>query len=315
MSDVLTNVLRHLSVRGSVTGELALGSPWGLEVPPYEGATYHLVVRGSCYVVLEGETLELSAGDMILFANGPAHRLVHHPDGAVQSFEDFMATARCAESGRGCRLFTDDSEGPRTHIICGSFNFGHDGTHLRAHLPSHILLRGEDDAVMGRLAQSLRSIVHEARSDEPGAQIALDRLVDLLFVQTVRAWLRAQPPEGPSWLGALSDSKIARALALLHAQPARVWTVDTLAREVGMSRSGFAARFRKLVGVPPLRYLMGWRMTLAAERLLGDEACTIGEVARSVGYESEAAFTVTFKKRFDAPPATWRRRQLSDRVV
>ena len=311
MSDVLTDVLRHLSVRGSITGELALGSPWGLQVPAHDGATYHLVVRGSCYVVLDGETLALSTGDMILFADGTAHRLVDEPDGAVLSFEAFMATARCFESGRGCRLYTDDCEGARTHIICGAFNFGHDGEHLRAHLPDRILLRGEDDAVMGRLGQSLRLIVHEARSDEPGAQIALERLVDLLFVQTVRAWLRAQPPETPSWLRALSDSRIARALELLHEEPARAWTVDTLARQVGMSRSGFAARFSKLVGVPPLRYLMGWRMTLAAERLLADVSSSVGEVARSVGYESEAAFTVTFKKRFHAPPATWRRSQLA----
>ena len=309
MADVLTDVLRHLPVRGSVTGELALGSPWGLEVPVHDGATYHVVVQGSCYVVLDGETLALSAGDMILFANGPAHRLVDRPDSTALSFDAFMASARCSESGRGCRLFTDDCEGARTHIICGAFNFGHDGEHIRAHLPDRILLRGEDDAVMGRLGQSLRSIVHEARSDEPGAQIALDRLVDLLFVQTVRAWLRAQPPQAPSWLGALSEPKIARALELLHEAPARAWTVQTLAREVGMSRSGFAARFRKLVGVPPLRYLMRWRMTLAAERLLADMTSSIGEVARSVGYESEAAFSVTFKKRFNAPPATWRRSQ------
>ncbi len=311
MSDVLTDVLRHLPVRGSVTGELALGSPWGLEVPAHGGATFHLVCRGSCYVVLDGQTLALSAGDMILFARGGAHTLADQPAGTVLSFEAFMENARCSRSGRGCRLYTDDCEGDRTHIICGAFHFGQDGEHLRAPLPDHILLRGDDDAVMGRLGQSLRSIVHEARSAEPGAQIALDRLVDLLFVQTVRTWLRAQPPQAPSWLSALSDSRIARALELLHDDPARAWTVDTLAREVGMSRSGFAARFSTLVGVPPLRYLMKWRMTLAAERLMADASSTIGEVARSVGYESEAAFTVTFKKRFQAPPATWRRSQVA----
>jgi len=102
------------------------------------------------------------------------------------------------------------------------------------------------------------------------------------------------PPQAPSWLGALSDSRTARALGLLHDEPARAWTVNTLAREVGMSRSGFAARFSKLVGVPPLQYLMGWRMTLAAELPLADTSSTISDVARSVGYDSEAAFTVTF---------------------
>ena len=308
--DVLSDVLRNLPVRGGLTGELEVGSPWGIRIPVLDDAKFHIVSRGGCYLHHAGETLSLASGDVVLFPHGSAHSLVDHPSTVPQDFDVFVRNAqKSGDSRRGSRFFLGGGDGARTTIICGKFHFDGVGDHLLGVLPERILVRSQDDPRFGWLDQSLRFIVGEAQGNEPGAQIAIDRLVDLLFVQTVRSWLRGQSSCGPGWIGALSDPKIAEALSILHDAPEHAWTVDTLGRAVGMSRSGFAARFTRLIGKPPLRYLMGWRMTLAAQRLRADASATVGEIARSVGYESEAAFSEVFKRHFQAPPASWRRNQ------
>lgn len=177
---------------------------------------------------------------------------------------------------------------------------------MRSVLPPLILLRRDEMADVGWLEDSLRFITREAKNSEPGSQLALDRLLDLLFVQIVRAWLQTKPAVDAGWLGALSHPQVGQALRRLHQEPERDWTVNELAREVGMSRSGFAAHFSSLVGEPPLRYLVGWRMRLAAQRLVHSDD-TVGLVANSLGYRSEAAFGSVFKKHFGAPPGRWRR--------
>jgi len=305
--DVLSDVLHHLPVRGTVTGECELRAPWGFVVPEQDHAFFHIISRGDCYLIRDGDVLSLSPGDLVLVPHGGSHCLVDEPTRDAVRL-DALVRAESTVTQRGCRRFVGGSEGATTTIICGHFSFAPGGHLLRTHLPDLIHLRTLDDPAVSWLEQSLRAIAREARSDEPGAQMAVDRLVDLLFVQALRAWLRPLPPAArPGWLGGLADTKLAEALRLLHEAPAKSWTVDALGRAVGMSRSGFAARFAKLVGEPPLRYLMRWRMTLAAQRLRLDPAVSVGEVARSVGYESEAAFTTIFKRYHDAPPASWRR--------
>lgn len=305
--DVLSDVLHHLPVQGTVTGECELRAPWGFVAPKRDEASFHIISRGGCYLVRGDDVLSLAPGDLVLVPHGASYNLVDEPTRDVVRF-DALVRSESEVTQRGCRRFVGGSEGATTTIICGHFSFAPGGEHLRVHLPELIHLRTSDDPAVGWLEQSLRSIAREARSDEAGAQMAVDRLVDLLFVQALRAWLRPlSASDRPGWLGALADAKLGEALRLVHASPAKPWTVDMLGRAVGMSRSGFAARFAKVVGEPPLRYLMRWRMTLAARRLRMDPAVSIGEVARSVGYESEAAFSTIFKRYHDAPPAAWRR--------
>lgn len=307
--DVLSDVLHHLPVRGSVTGEAELGAPWGFVVPKQDDASFRIISRGGCYLVHDGDVLSLAAGDLVLFPHGAPHSLVDEPTRDAVHF-DAQVRADPNAHQRGCCRYVSDSDGPTTTMICGDFSFAPGGLHLRAHLPEVIHLRTSDDPTVGWLDQSLRFLSRESRSAEPGAQMAVDRLVDLLFVQALRAWLRLLSPSArPGWLGALADARIGEALRLLHEAPAKPWTVDALSQAVGMSRSGFAARFATLVGEPPLRYLMGWRMTLAAQRLRVDAFASVSEVASSVGYESEAAFSTIFKRYHNAPPSLWRREQ------
>jgi AraC-like DNA-binding protein len=137
----------------------------------------------------------------------------------------------------------------------------------------------------------------------------LRRLTDILFIQIVRQWLETQSAETQSWLGALRDPQIGKALGLIHQAPQDAWTVATLATAVAMSRSAFAARFAQLVGEPPLQYLTRWRMSQAT-RLLGDQQLGLVEIANRVGYESEVTFSKAFKRQLGVAPGTWRRVQL-----
>jgi AraC-like DNA-binding protein len=134
----------------------------------------------------------------------------------------------------------------------------------------------------------------------------LAKLSELLFVEALRQYIETLPPGQTGWLAGLRDRFVGRALALLHEEPARAWTVDDLARQVGLSRSALADRFVELVGQPPMQYLTHWRLSLAAQQLLsGSRALT--HIAEGVGYDSEAAFNRAFKREFGVPPATWRR--------
>jgi AraC-like DNA-binding protein len=163
------------------------------------------------------------------------------------------------------------------------------------------------DATPEWLEHTLRYLAAEALNEAPGREIALSRLVDLLFVQTIRHWLAESKGAPLGWIGAARDPRIATAITRMHEQPAEPWDVDRLARAVGMSRSRFADRFVDLVGETPSRYLTRWRVHRAA-RLLQAPGATVAPVAPLVGYESEAAFSRAFKRYAGVAPAAFRRK-------
>jgi AraC family transcriptional regulator, alkane utilization regulator len=156
------------------------------------------------------------------------------------------------------------------------------------------------------LEGSLRHSLAEAVSTRPGADVVLARLSEVLFVETLLRYIEGLPPGQTGWLAGLRDPLVGHALKLLHREPARAWTVDELAHEVGCSRSVLAERFTQYLGQPPIQYLTRWRLTLAASRLRSGSA-SLARVAEAVGYESEAAFNRAFKREFGVPPARWRR--------
>ena len=163
-------------------------------------------------------------------------------------------------------------------------------------------------AKIGWLGQFTQLAVAEATDKRSGGEGVLARLSELMFVEAVRRHLDSMPNEQTGWLAGLRDRFVGRALTLLHGKPAHSWTVEELAREVGLSRSSFAERFMHLVGQPPMQYLTAWRMQIAV-RMLSDGVESVAKVAEDVGYESEAAFNRTFKKLVGTPPATWRRQR------
>jgi AraC-like DNA-binding protein len=166
--------------------------------------------------------------------------------------------------------------------------------------------RGESRANQW-LSATVRFLEKETRDPSLGSETIITRLIDVIFVEAVRAWLKHQPQGAAGWLGALRDPPIGVALGLLHKTPEKQWTVPKLAAQVGMSRSPFAARFAELIGRSPMSYLKRWRLQLAAKLLL-EQTLSLSEIAERVGYESTAAFSRMFKREFGAAPAQYRRK-------
>jgi AraC-like DNA-binding protein len=177
---------------------------------------------------------------------------------------------------------------------------------LLAALPREIHCSGRDPAGNARLSQFYQMAVAESHEQRIGSESVLAKISELMFIEVVRRYLETLPAEQTGWLAGLRDRHVGQALSLLHGQPARDWTLDELAREVGLSRSALAERFTLFVGLPPIQYLAKWRMQMAAG-LLTDGQASIAQIAGEVGYDSEAAFSRAFKKIVGIPPATWRK--------
>jgi AraC-like DNA-binding protein len=206
-------------------------------------------------------------------------------------------------------LFTIRHGGNGTCIrmVCGFIGCDDaESNPVLASLPSALKLNLEQ----GGAAEWIRSTFHyaaeEVAAGRPGSETVLAKLSELLFVETVRRYVENLPDSQTGWLAGLRDTYVARAMALLHRDLARAWTVDELGREVGLSRSALADRFIRLIGVPPMHYLGNWRMQVAMQKLR-DTSASLAQVADMVGYESEAAFSRAFKKAVGTAPATWRR--------
>ena len=319
--DTLSDVLRSVRLTGAVFFDVETRAPWVAESPHAREIAdsvlpgvqhvipYHVVTSGSGYAALIGEPpIRLEAGDVIVLPHGDAHVMSSEP--GLRGKVD-IATYRPPPEMPLPVLFRPGPEGPReTSLVCGflgcdiaPFN------PLIACLPRVL----HDSASRGRrdnwLAQFVHHAVVEAREARAGGACMLSKLSELMFVEVVRRHLESLPEGRTGWLSGLRDPQIGRALASLHERPSHAWTLESLAHAAAMSRSAFADRFGDLVGAPPMRYLAQWRMQLASTLLArGDR--TLPEIAREVGYQSEAAFSRAFKKLVGASPGNWRKRSL-----
>jgi AraC-like DNA-binding protein len=302
-ADVLTEVLSTLGIEGRVFCRSELSAPWSLALSPGGFAHFHVLERGEAWIRPEGESaaIPLASGDLVILSHGGGHVLCDNPQTPPVPLDRLLP-----ENQAGHPVIRHGGGGAETQLICGSFQFENAvESPLLSLLPSLIHLRGHGSEAEEWLASTLRLLAFEARQARPGAKAVISRLTEIIFVQAVRAWMENQPAGQGGWLGALRDPQIGAALELIHREPERSWSVSTLAREVAMSRSPFAARFTALVGEPPLAYLTRWRMHRAA-RLLQSDNLPVGEVAERVGYESAAAFSKAFKRRFDMAPSAYR---------
>jgi AraC-like DNA-binding protein len=319
--DVLSDVLRAVHLTGAVYFDFELSSPWVAEAPPAREIAahvmpaaqrvieYHLVARGACWGSIVGEPpLRLSAGDLILFPQGDRHVLSSEP--GLRSAPDESLYARPTtplplvyERGGG---------GPnRARIVCCFLGCDERPFNpLLAALPRTIHLSGAgSEGTGGWLATLLDIAVREASTARAGRDNILARLSELMFVGAIRRYVETLPVAETGWLAGLRDPVVGQALAALHAHLTRPWTVEDLARAVGVSRSVLADRFTAMVGQPPMQYLALWRMQSASRLLIEGES--VAKTASGVGYESEAAFSRAFKRLVGASPATWRRASLS----
>lgn len=299
--DALTDILQSCRLQGTVFSQAWCQAPWAVRAEQLPHGVFHAVIEGGCYALpdLKGVApIRLELGDVLFLPRGTAHVMCDAPGRAP---EPIGARTRRVED-RSVAELRIDGPGPRTGLICGSLRFeAGQGHPLLEVLPP--VLRVEAGAGLGPIVTLIR---RELEAAEAGAETVIARLTDVLLVSALRAWLAQVPLGEAGWMSGLTDPGVARALGLMHRRPAEDWTVDALARRVGMSRSAFAARFVERVGESPGQYLLRWRMHLARQALRR-EPITLAEVAGRVGYSSEFAFSKAFKRVTGQSPDAWRR--------
>ena len=315
--DPLSQILKALRLEAGIFFDAEFTTPWCVDSAPGREdarhilpraehvAIYHLLVEGSCRARLpeEAAAIELAAGDLILFPHGDGHLLgsdVRRPALRAETL------VKASPEG-GLARIVHGGGGDRTRFICGYVAC--DSRLCRpmiGALPRMVRVPLGDRASASWMAKTLQHAADESRAPRAGTDAVLTKLSELLFVEALRCYLETVPEQERSWLAGLRDPHVSQALGLMHADPAREWTVNDLGREVGLSRSALAERFTLLIGEPPMQYLTRWRLALGA-RALKDGSEPVIHVAQQVGYESEAAFNRAFKREFGMPPAAWRR--------
>jgi AraC-like DNA-binding protein len=317
-ADALSEVLRAVRLTGAVFFAVDARAPWVAETPAGRDLgphimpgvehviQYHVLTAGTCWAgIVDEAPIQLSAGDVIVFPHGDPHVLSSAPGMRARPNYDAL------EQGRTSRLPIPLHEGPGggpkvAEVICGflgcdarPFNPLLDTLPRMLHVP-----RG---ATSGGLVEPfIKLALAESSAHNAGGECVLARLSELLFVEVVRRYVAGLPAENAGWLAGLRDDSVGRALGHLHRRPAHGWTLEELAREIGVSRSVLAERFAFFVGVPPMQYLAQWRMQLAAT-LLSTTSHGLAEIAERVGYGCEAALSRAYKRWVGVAPADWRR--------
>ncbi|OPG11846.1 AraC family transcriptional regulator [Microbispora sp. GKU 823] len=311
--DVLSDLLHRAHARNALVRQLIQRPPWALAFTGAPPLTVVAALGGHASVRLDDAgvaPVRLAPGDIALIGGAHAHTIADDPSTPPQAV--IHGDRKHVAGGGGGTAGAHRSLGPRTYgdglpgatiMLRGACELrGEAGVRLLRMLPPLAVVPAGP-----RTRAALELLATEVARDEPGQDAVLHRLLDLVLVLALRAWCAGPEAPLPSWHRALADPAVGEALRLLHDRPAHRWTVAELAAGAGMSRAAFAARFRSMVGEPPLTYLTGWRMTLGAD-LLTDTDATVAAVAREVGYEDAFAFSVAFKRAHGVSPSAWRRR-------
>lgn len=302
--DPLGEALHFLRMSGTFYCRSELTAPWGLALPARKGClSFHVVTSGHCWLEVDGESRLLEPGDLALVPHGMGHRLTSEP-GAPAARIDELPHEHVSER---YAILRHGGGGAATSLVCGAVRFEHPAAHhLVALLPGVLHLQASSAAEREWVRSTMRFMAAEAKELRPGGDTVITRLADLLVIQAIRAWIAEDPAAQTGWLRAVQDRQIGRAIARIHREPARRWSVASLAAEVGMSRSAFAARFTTVVGEPVMHYVARWRMHVAVTSL-EDNGAGVGELASRLGYQSEAAFSRAFKRFVGVAPGAVRR--------
>lgn len=326
-SDPLTEALHFLRLEGIFYCRSELTTPFGAHLPPMPGCLwFHVATEGSCLLVDSGgRSHRLDAGTMAVLPRAVGHELVDaaEPESLVAAAggrlpsvldlpQDYIspqyAILRHGGGGRPIRM------------VCAAVKVANPAARgLLDVLPEVLVVdpsaarpagaSGDivpPAATLDAVPALLEIVAAETSHPAPGGEAVVTRVCDILTITAIRTWLDTDPSARTGWLGALRDPRIGRAVALIHREPERPWTVADLAGAVAMSRSAFAARFREVVGRGPIEYLTGWRMRVATD-LLAEEQLTVASVAERLGYASEAAFSRAYRRHTGTPPGAVRR--------
>ena len=309
--DPITDIFQTLHITAVVHSRLEATAPWGLtraasepektdstghRIAPSELAHFGMVSRGNCWLSVEGiaEPMPLTGGDCFLLAPGSAYTLSDDPRTRAKSF--------CEVARPDGNVIHYGGGGASTTIISGFLSFDKPSLKpVTQLLPSLILIKADQARTLA-LHTTLQLIASEMAEQAPGSEVAAGRLAEVLFIQTIRTHIASGAESCKrGWLRAIFDPQIGVALKSVHENVNQPWTVDSLAAAAGMSRSAFALRFKELLGQTPLEYVTEWRMQKAIQ-LLQQPDKKLLEVAQSVGYNSDAAFSKAFKRVVGLPP-------------
>ncbi|WGS54946.1 AraC family transcriptional regulator (plasmid) [Paraburkholderia sp. D15] len=297
--DPLSQVIGLLRPRELSWRMIVVHEPWAIQFPAVDAVVFGQMIEGTCTLERGEVRLPLGPGDFMMMACPPQWIMQSGPEiepiGMKTLFADPTALQRC------------DPAAPAARFLAGHFLFAEpNANHIRSLLSPIVHVRAVDVAAQ-RLGRLLNLLDDEATADRPGRSLALDRLLEVILVESLRH--RATQVEGmrPGLLAGLADPRTSRALRVLHMEPSRAWTVAHLAREAGMSRAGFAARFAEIVGMPPIGYLSDWRMSLAKAALVSGKRPMI-EIAEIAGYGSVSAFSTAFSRVTGLSPTAYSQR-------
>ncbi|MCW5831668.1 MAG: AraC family transcriptional regulator [Labilithrix sp.] len=296
-SDPFADILRLTEASSVVSGGFSARGDWALRFPSFGKLKLAAVARGTCLLRLDGQKrgARLEEGDVV-FLPGPR--------GFVLASDLSIAPKDARRVGEGFAQI-GDGEGPECVVISGVVSpHPSSGSLLSEVLPELVHVHGASPEA-APLRWILEQILEERRAVRPGRAIASALLAQLLFVQALRAHLGGSGRLPSGWLRALRDERLAPALRLMHGDPGREWTLGELAKASAMSRTRFATHFKSIAGVAPLSYLTEWRMRLA-QRALRDDQDSIGQIAASLGYASESAFSHAFKRVTGSAPRHYR---------
>lgn len=303
-SDVLSQVLTLIRLRGELVYSARLRGPWSIAFPK-RAAHFYFVETGSMWIRMPGtEPLAVHQGDMLLLPHGTGHQICDDP--ATLPVE--IGSLITEHFDRDKSVLDYGGDGASTSLVGGLFHFeGGSLAAIMAALPLVVHIPSEDGKTPDWLHALTHFLIKESHEVEPGSSLMISRLIDLLVIRTLRTWAASQT-HPRSWVGALGDERIGRALSAIHAAPYQPWTVEGLASIAAMSRSIFAERFTARLGEAPLQYVKRLKLTLAAD-MLASGGLRVTQAAERVGYASDAAFSRAFKAQFGYAPSETSRLQ------
>ncbi|MBE7637123.1 helix-turn-helix domain-containing protein [Sneathiella sp. P13V-1] len=303
-NDLLSEVFSMLRISSEVYFRTSMAGEYAVEVPQENRRVrFHIVLRGSCWLCIPGEEpIQLSEGDVALVPNGASQSIKATPELQPSNLSDLI------NKGAIQNNILTVGEGVETvSLLCGFCQFDEAIEHPAIYLlPAYIHLRQKDLGDSPWLSTAMKLLSLEANLRNQGSTAIISRLVEVIFIQTIRQATQNNDLLSNGFARALSDKYLSKALSVIHTEPQNKWRVEDLAKIAGMSRASFAKKFSDEVGRTPIEYLRDWRL-LKARRLLHSSSLSIDEIAEQCGYESLPSFSKLFKNRFEMGPSTYRK--------
>ena len=307
--DLLSDILSHIQLSGTLYFRTSFTSPWSIKVPSYENvARFHFAHKGRCLVRIEPDQppVLMEKGDLVIITRGASHTLYCDPKTEHDAMQLDTVIEQSGFNGTGALVYGELGTDHETQLVCGHFAFAKDAQNLLIDaLPSHIHIKNYGEDAGTWMENTLKVIGNEAGKQQLGGDMIAMKMSEIIFAQALRAYLENEGSEIPVLAG-FADTNISRALTAIHKDPGYTWTLERLSEVAGMSRTAFATRFSQCMATTPLGYITYWRMQIARD-LLANSSDPIINIAEKTGYQSEAAFGRVFKKHISKSPAIYRR--------